>query len=400
MNEIVKKEGESNIQRMQDFIPEQIELIKRTVAKGTSDDELQLFLHIAKKSGLDPFAKQIYAVMRWDSSQKRNVMSIQTGIDGYRVIAERSDKYAPGRAPTHEYDANNKLVSSTAYIKKLVAGTWHEISATAYYSEYVALTKEGVPNSFWRTKPHIMLDKCAEALALRRAFPNDLSGIYTREEMQQANNPEVIEIEAEVITEEPPPSDDEAPPEDDETGKHGDSTNNPENNPNSDYYLLKAFGFIHEEFKRKFGNDDLYKEVIRKGTGHYEKSNKIPKELRDAAYKKLRKVLRNTPAPEPAKSTEPGEGTATLKDTDTAQKATVKPTSASTVKTIDSRGIKMLEDAADVKGILSEMYQHVAEMFDRPLKYLNATEGLLVLAWIEAQKSKIENKPPSDGKLL
>src|SRR5262245_24897248 len=169
----------------------QIDLIKRTVARGASDDELRLFLHACERSGLDPLMRQIYAVKRWDSQQKRDVMSIQTGIDGLRLVAERTGKYAPGREPSFTYtDEENKdvLVSSTAYIKKQTPdGTWHEVAATARYEEYAQTRQDGMPTKFWKQMPHVMLSKVAEALALRRAFPMELSGIYSHDEMTQAD---------------------------------------------------------------------------------------------------------------------------------------------------------------------------------------------------------------------
>lgn len=168
------------------FPPDKVELLKRTICKGATDDELELFLHVSKRTGLDPFARQIHAVKRWQDG--REVMTVQTGIDGYRLIAERSDRYMPGREATFEYDEAGLIVSATAYVKKLdKQGQWHEISASARFEEYCGRKKDGTPNSMWNTKPHIMLAKCAEALVLRKAFPAELSGIYTREEMDQAD---------------------------------------------------------------------------------------------------------------------------------------------------------------------------------------------------------------------
>lgn len=171
------------------FTPEQVELIKRTVAKGATNDELSLFLHVCQKSGLDPFAKQIYAIKRKDRRSNTEVMSIQTGIDGYRVVAERTKQYAPGKEPTYIYDKDNRLISATAHINKLVGDKWFEVSATAFHSEYA---QDG--NFMWGKMPHVMLAKCAEALALRRAFPNELSGLYTQEEMAQADNGSQVQM--------------------------------------------------------------------------------------------------------------------------------------------------------------------------------------------------------------
>lgn len=173
------------------FTKEQIDLISRTVCKDCTPDELQTFLHVCDATGLDPLLRQVHPVRRFDRDANREVMSIQTGIDGYRLIADRTGKYAPGREPTFAYDDAGKLKAATAYVKKRTDdGTWHEVSATAFWDEYVGLKRDGKPTRFWATKPHIMLPKCAEALALRRAFPAELAGLYTHEEMEQANNPD------------------------------------------------------------------------------------------------------------------------------------------------------------------------------------------------------------------
>lgn len=178
--------------RIEQFSPDKVELLKRTICKGATNDELELFIHACKRTGLDPFMKQIHAVKRYQDG--REVMTIQTGIDGYRLIAERTDRYMPGREPSYEYNTKNELVKSTAYVQKLdKLGKWHEVGASAFWDEYVGKKKGGETNHMWATKPHIMLAKCAEALALRRAFPAELSGVYTAEEMSQAD--QVVSIE-------------------------------------------------------------------------------------------------------------------------------------------------------------------------------------------------------------
>lgn len=168
-----------------------VDTLRSTVCKGLGDEEVQLFAAVCKKAGLDPFSKQIYPVKRWDTKLRKETMTIQTGIDGFRLIAERTGKYAPGREPEFKYDQNGKLVSATAFVKKQTQdGSWHDVSATAFFSEYVQTTKDGSPTAFWQRMPHNQLAKCAESLALRKAFPIEMSGINTREEMEQSYSPE------------------------------------------------------------------------------------------------------------------------------------------------------------------------------------------------------------------
>jgi phage recombination protein Bet len=164
------------IQENKNEIEGKVDLIKRLYCKGASNDELELFMHACKRTGLDPFMKQIYAIKRGGQ------MTIQTGIDGLRLVAERTANYSPGRESTFAYDDKGILLSATSYIKKRTSdGTWHEVAATAYLDEYNA--KQGL----WNKMPRAMLSKCAEALALRKAFPAEMSGIYTMDEMQQAD---------------------------------------------------------------------------------------------------------------------------------------------------------------------------------------------------------------------
>lgn len=174
------------------FTKDHVALLKNTIGKqaNMSDDELKLFLHVCQRSGLDPFAKQIYPIRRKQGDSY--VVTHQVSIDGYRAIAERSGAYAPGKEPTFTYDKDAKLVSATSYINKKVGDRWFEVAATAHYDEYIPRmwdSKEAkwkVVNALWEKMPHVMLAKCAESAVLRKAFPNELGGTYTPEEMEQS----------------------------------------------------------------------------------------------------------------------------------------------------------------------------------------------------------------------
>jgi len=171
---------------------EDILLMRDTICKGCSEADFKLFLMICQRTRLDPFAKQIYAVPRWDAKLGRNSMTVQSSIDGLRLVAERTGKYAPGRATVYEYE-EGKIRSATAFVKKQTSdGSWHEVSYTAFFDEYCQVTKDGTPTAFWKKMGHVMIAKVAEAACLRRAFPMELSGLYTKDEMEQSEV-EIIE---------------------------------------------------------------------------------------------------------------------------------------------------------------------------------------------------------------
>ena len=169
---------------------EQMKVITGLIAPKCTTVELALFGEVCRKSGLDPFSRQIYAIKR------KGGMTIQTSIDGFRAIAEDSGEYAGNDDPL--YNGNLTLadhiaktgnpktapITATVSVYRIVNGERCAFTASAAFEQYA--TKSDRYDNLWSTMPHTMIAKCAEALALRKAFPRKLSGLYTGDEMKQA----------------------------------------------------------------------------------------------------------------------------------------------------------------------------------------------------------------------
>jgi phage recombination protein Bet len=178
---------------------EKIELLKRTVAKGASNDEFELFIQVCQKHGLDPFTKQIYCVMFpvskhhqddkgiWVSGHE---MVIITGIGGYRMMAARDHKDYAGSSeaeftwfdPPRKTNATRDIPRS-ATVKVYRRGA-PATTATVFWEEYAPADLNAPRSDFWNRMPKNQLEKCAEAKALRKAFPG-LGDIFTDVELSQ-----------------------------------------------------------------------------------------------------------------------------------------------------------------------------------------------------------------------
>ena len=168
------------------WTPEQTQLISTTIAPGCSNDELRLFAYACQRTGLDPFSRQIYAIKR------AGKLTIQVSIDGLRSIAERTGQLDGSQSYWCGEDGiwvDVWLSSKPPAAAKTIIhrkGCAHPFSATARFADFNA------GQGLWSKMPSVMIAKCSEAQALRRAFPADLSGVYSTDEMDQAVEPVTV----------------------------------------------------------------------------------------------------------------------------------------------------------------------------------------------------------------
>jgi phage recombination protein Bet len=168
------------------FDEKQLAALRSIGVQGAPPADVALFFHQAARTGLDPFARQIYLINRGGKN------TIQVGIDGFRVIRDRKGTY---QGHTEEWcgpDGQWKDVwldkepPAAARVSIYVKGYVQPVVGIALWSEYAQIGRDGKPQALWFSKPALMLAKCAEALGLRKAYPQDLSGLYTTDELPEA----------------------------------------------------------------------------------------------------------------------------------------------------------------------------------------------------------------------
>lgn len=179
-----------------EFSQDQVAVLRNLGVENASREELAVYFHTCARTGLDPFARQIYMI------QRQGKQTIQTGIDGFRLVAQRTTERTKGTLGYEDplwcgedgvwkdvWLSKEPPVAS----KSVVIRNGGRFPAVALYDEYVGRKRNGEANAMWSSKPALMLQKCAAALALRSAFPQDLSGLYVKEETDHHNQLPAVE---------------------------------------------------------------------------------------------------------------------------------------------------------------------------------------------------------------
>jgi phage recombination protein Bet len=192
------------------YSPAQIRTIKQTVAKDTDETEFNLFMEACRSYKLDPFRKQIHAVVYNKDSAAKRKMSIIVSRDGLRILAQRCQDYRPASEPAQiTYDAakagptNPKgIVSATVRLwKQDNRGEWFPVVGEADWDEFAPVKEEWADDGNgkrrptgrmtldatgqWAKMPKVMLTKCAESQALRAGWPDQFGSLYSEEEMER-----------------------------------------------------------------------------------------------------------------------------------------------------------------------------------------------------------------------
>ncbi|HBN92216.1 MAG TPA: phage recombination protein Bet [Hyphomonas sp.] len=218
MNNVVKINSKNAVAPA-DMNPAQLKLVKSTLAKDCNESEFDLFIEMAKRHGLDPIRRQIYAMVTNKDKPDKRQLVVVTGIDGYRAKAARCGDYRPDEnEPVITYsDALKDEKTNPLGIEKAVVtcykqdnkGDWNKVSGVAYWDEFAPVTEDweydqaqgkrvptgrmSLSKGNWSKMGRVMIAKCAEAQALRKGWPEEFGGLYISEEMDTVSASEAVE---------------------------------------------------------------------------------------------------------------------------------------------------------------------------------------------------------------
>jgi len=172
--------------------PQQWNALKSALFPNASDHMILLALDYCKARGLDPMKKPVHIVKTWDSVQRREVETIWEGIASHRITAARTGAYAgqdePEFGPAVERQLGEIKCQFPEWCKvtvhRIVAGKARAFTGKVWWLEAYARKAKGDPNAMWRKRPWGQLAKCAEAEALRKAFPEEIGAHETADEME------------------------------------------------------------------------------------------------------------------------------------------------------------------------------------------------------------------------
>jgi phage recombination protein Bet len=203
MNKALAKTAPASVVQ---YTGEELELIRSTFAKDLAPQEFEMFKAVSRATGLNIIMRQIHAVKRGGR------VTFQTAIDGFRLIAQRSHEYAGQQGPFwcgEDGEWRDVWVSDkppvAAKVGVLRTGFAEPVWGVAKFTSYAQMFN-GQLGDMWRKMPDLMIAKCAEALALRKAFPAELSGLYTSDEMMQSDNPAPAAAHSEPVNVSPAPA--------------------------------------------------------------------------------------------------------------------------------------------------------------------------------------------------
>lgn len=182
----------------------QLSLIRQTVARDCNPAEFDMFVHTCRALRLDPLRRQAHAFVFSKNDAAKRQLTIVTSISGYRSIAERTGAYRPDdKAPRYEMGEKNAdsnplgIIRCEVTVYKHSHGEWWPVVGEAWWDEYVPLY-DGKIDKFktgWTKMPRIMIAKCAEANALRKAWPDNFAGVHEESEVDRSHSIDLMPSE-------------------------------------------------------------------------------------------------------------------------------------------------------------------------------------------------------------